>query len=84
MATHSISGNVAGGASGDIVYLMPVGDYPVPSPFSYTLGGVTTAYSFTGLADGVYNLYAGDSPLSIVQVIVSGDDHANVNLSVPT
>ena len=80
MATHSIAGNIGAGSTGEIVYCMPVGDYPVPSPFE-TVADSSKNYSFAGLSDGVYNLYTAGAPLAIQQVILSGANAVDINFA---
>lgn len=81
MATHSISGNVVTASA--IVYLKATGDYPQPSP-NTTVADGSGSYTFSGLSDGIYEVYTAKSftaGRTKVRVIVSGDDHADVNLS---
>ena len=80
MATHSISGNVGAGTTGEIVYIVPVGDYSLPMP-SMTVCDSSNNYSFSGLVDGIYNLYTAVAPLAIQQVILSGNSVTDVNFA---
>lgn len=81
MATHSIAGNVGtGGTAGEIVYIVPVGDYPQPQPISVVADG-SKNYSIAALADGVYQLYTAANPKAKIQVILSGANIADVNFS---
>jgi hypothetical protein len=80
MATHSISGNVGAGTVGEIVYICPVGDYSFPTP-DMTVADASKNYSFTGLADGVYNLYTAAQPLAIQQVVLSGNNVSDANFA---
>ena len=83
MATHSIAGNVGAGTVGEIVYINSVGGYPPlqqPNPQT-TVADSSKNYSFTGLTDGVYNLYTAAAPLAVQQVVLSGNNIIDVNFA---
>ena len=76
----TISGNVV--TASEIVYIKPTGDYTRLSPFT-TVSDGSGNYTFGVVADGIYEVYTVNSFASYqtkVGVIVSGDDHLNVNL----
>ena len=81
VATYSISGNIGAGTTGEIVYIVPVGDYSFPQP-STTVADSSNNYSFSGLADGVYILYTAGAPLAKQEVILCGSNVANVNFAL--
>lgn len=78
MATHSISGNIVTTSAN--VYIKAIGDYPQPSPKT-TVSDGSGNYTFSGLSDGLYDVYTGSSYPGKKRIILSGSNVSDINFS---